>query len=201
MSMAPGSTKNLCGALKEILQKAWKPIFMVIFVFFITFVVFPGVLFDQHFRILSTLGPDTQFSWYTLSLILTFNCLDTTGRWLGGFIMSKGLNFNKTKIATYTAGLLRMIFVAIAILDAIYDRYDYAFSSDAIKISNLCLFSLTNGLVSTLASIIAIISVPDNRKEQAGIFVGLAISVGIVIGSAVAIPIGGFLPKNWVNTE
>ena len=154
------------------MSDAWKPLLSIWFVFFVTFIIFPGVFYDSHFNIMSNIG-QTQFTWFTLSIILAFNILDTIGRKLGGYIGAKVEgNFSKrAQAGIYLMSIGRLLFVVIAILIAMKEPnyrengQDKIIESDAIKIANLLLFSITNGLVSTLCAIIATSSVSKQRQE------------------------------------
>jgi equilibrative nucleoside transporter 1/2/3 len=172
------------------MKSAWKILLCIWFVFFCTFIIFPGTFFDAHFKAMENIG-STEFTWYTLSVILTFNILDTCGRKLGGIVtVNSGL--------VYFMGLLRVGFVVMGIWIALDDSEDDMFiEKDSVKMLNLALFSISNGFVSTLCAIKAPDYVDHDQKEQIGIFVGLSIALGIVTGSIVAIPIGYQLPVNW----
>jgi len=127
------------------MKSAWKVLTSIWFVFFVTFIIFPGTFFDSHFEIMHNIGK-TEFTWFTLSIILTFNVLDTIGRKLGGIIQ---VNIK----LTYFLGIFRTVFVIIAIIVAIDDKNDSFIENDGIKITNLILFSISNGFVSTLCAI------------------------------------------------
>lgn len=93
--------------------------------------------------------------------------LDTIGRKFGGYFGSK-VEGNFSARATcfiYILCIGRLVFVVIAVIIAAKDQdyllhnNDRFIESDAVKIVNLMLFSVTNGLVSTLGAIIATNSV------------------------------------------
>jgi hypothetical protein len=94
------------------MSKAGPILFSLMWVFIVTFVVFPGAFFDSHFLFMK--GDSNEFTWYTLSIILTFNIMDTIGRKLGGMC----------KVSAKTVHLLsflRSLFIASTILVAIKD--------------------------------------------------------------------------------
>ena len=176
------------------MKSAWKILLTLMFVFVITFVVFPGAFFDSHFTMMQNLD-STEFTWYSLTVILIFNVCDTIGRKLGGILpVSAGM--------IYFLGILRFLFIFTTIMFALDDSDSdpVFFERDYLKIANMVLFALTNGLVSTLCAIKAPQFVAEDQREQIGIFVGLFIALGIVTGSVIAIPVGNALPVNWVTS-
>jgi hypothetical protein len=55
------------------------------------------------------------------------------------------------------------------------------------KITNMALFAFSNGYCSTQCAIKAPSRAPEDSKEIVGIFIGTSITLGIVIGSLVAL--------------
>ena len=171
------------------MASAWHILLSLMWVFIVTFVVFPGAFFDSHFNFMD--NSSNEFTWYSLSIILTFNVMDTVGRKLGGLV----------KVPTpivHALSLARSLFIVTTILIALSDKdEDKTIENDGLKIANMVLFAVTNGFTSTLCAIKAPEYVDDDQKEQVGIFVGLFIALGIVIGSLIAVPVGNVLPVNW----
>ncbi len=60
----------------------------------------------------------------------------------------------------------------------------------------MILFAFTNGYISTQCAVKAPTEVSDSQKEQLGTFVGLNITLGILIGSIIAIGMGKLVPQN-----
>ena len=77
----------------------------------------------------------------------------------------------------------RTIFLATFFLVS-YDVL--VFKSDWFILTNLVLFSISNGYVSTLCAVKAPMAVEGEAKGQIGGFVGITISTGIVLGSLLA---------------
>jgi len=127
---------------------------------------------------------DSEFTWYSLMIILTFNIMDTVGRKAGGMV-------TVSTWLTISLSILRVGLIASTILIALSDDDDSRFiEKDTVKIINMVVFAFSNGFVSTLCAIKAPQYVPEDQREQVGIFVGLSIATGIVIGSLIAIPTG-----------
>lgn len=79
----------------------------------VTFVIFPGAFLDSHFSMMNNIG-DSEFSWYSITVITTFNVCDTIGRKLGGIFMVKPQT-------VYLLSFLRVLFLATTIIVANYD--------------------------------------------------------------------------------
>jgi hypothetical protein len=64
---------------------AWEYLVAIMAVFFVTFVIFPGVITDTNIEFLAGIEDSNQrIAWTMLIFIFTFNLADTVGRWLGG---------------------------------------------------------------------------------------------------------------------
>jgi len=137
------------------MKSAWKILLSLMFVFLVTFIIFPGAFFDSHLNEMKNIGSN-EFTWYSLTIILIFNVLDTVGRKLGGvFMVSSEL--------TYILSFLRIVFVFTTIFIAKLDnKSDRFMENDGFKIINVVLFALTNGYVSTLCAIKAPSFVAEN---------------------------------------
>jgi len=62
------------------------------------------------------------------------------------------------------------------------------FYSDWFIITNALIFGMTNGYFSTLCAISAPGTVPEHLRQETGALVGSVISIGIVCGCFLAIP-------------
>lgn len=117
-------------------------------VFIVTFIVFPAAFTKAGFDF--NKGDDVTKSdqWDQTMVNLTFNCMDTLGRYLGGkFILSPR--------TTIILSLLRTVFIFTTLATAVELSPGWLFCSDWFRLINLILFSLTNGYVSTMCIIIA----------------------------------------------
>ncbi len=64
---------------------AWPHLTALASVFFVTFVIFPGVITDVGLKFMQGMqNEDLRIGWTMLIYIFLFNLLDTVGRWLGG---------------------------------------------------------------------------------------------------------------------
>ena len=162
----------------------------MLWVFIVTFVIFPGAFYDSSFDMLSSISDkDDRNSWYQIINLILFNVFDTIGRFMGG-------KFHLSGNTVIGLSVLRSVFIATTILIAYKASPAFIFQEDWFKILNMALFALSNGYVSTQCAIKAPSYVKEDQRESIGIFVGLFIALGIVSGSIMQIPIGGILPNN-----
>ncbi len=100
--------------------------------------------------------------------------------------------------ATFFWTYLRTVFIVTSILIVYNVSPSWLFGVDAdwFKITNMSLLALTNGYFGTLLAIKSPSRAPDDSKEQVGIFVGIFLTLGIVMGSIISIFLGDIIPKN-----
>ena len=146
-------------------------------IFFMTFVVFPGAIFDETIGFESGIDENVRISWEIQTFIFIFNVCDTCGRYLAGRI-----HLNEKVIAIGSFG--RVIFIVFSIFIVYHDDL-----TDILKMANLVLFAFTNGYISTQCCIKAPSGVALELKEQVGTLVSISIPLGILTGSIIAIPI------------
>ena len=173
------------------MASSWKILLSLFFVFFVSFVVFPGALLDFKLDFMKGLG-NRERSWFSISVITAFNVMNTLGTFAAGRVMLKPWTI-------YLGSWLRSLLVVSTFLIVIYDhkgRKDLL-NSPVVKITNLLVVGFTNGFISTQCAIQAPQFVVQEQREQIGMFVGLAIVSGVFLGSMVAIPVGEILPANW----
>ena len=171
--------------MRLILRSAWKILVSMFGVFFITFTVFPGAFFASKFYFLDPIagakGESEEVTWYQIMVILLFNIFDTVGRFLGG-------KLNISHKMTINLGLLRLVFVPLTILIGL--KNPVQLDQDWLKLINLILFALSNGLVSTLCAIKAPQFVREDLREKVGIFISLFLGCGLLTGSLSAMLVG-----------
>ena len=173
--------------IKATVKNAWKPLFMISLSFMTTFIIFPGCFLQSSFDFMSSLG-DSEFTWYSLFVVIAFNIIDTVGRQAGGIC-------KPSNCVIYLLGFLRLVFIATTVYIPLAERQgDTSFiTSDGFKLANLFLFSISNGFVSTVLAIKAPGFVPPKQREQLGTSIGLFLIIGIASGSLIAIPLGQVL--------
>jgi equilibrative nucleoside transporter 1/2/3 len=114
-----------------------------------------------------------------------FNVMDTVGRKMGGMKMFD-LEGRSIKILS----IVRVIFIATFLLVAFEIGPAWLFQSTWFKIFNMMAFAFTNGYVSTLCAVKAPGTVPIEQRGQVGAFIGTTITLGILLGSIIAIFMG-----------
>lgn len=172
---------------------AWPFLTSICFIFLITLAIYPGTTCDTNLSFLADLDPASILAWQYLIFVTIFNIFDTIGRWAGGQPWAM-IGDNWTFIGTYA----RVIFVVSSLL-IVYDvspTWLFGSGADWFKIFNMATCALTNGYYSTLLAIKSPSRAPDDSKEQIGIFVGIFLTLGIVIGSIISIFLGDIIPKN-----
>lgn len=138
--------------MKDNMSYAWKILFSLMFVFITTFVVFPGAIFVER---VSFMAPGSKIGEYKIiGFILVFNIFDTIGRKLAG-------KFHLNAKIIMIGALVRAIFIPSMIFLALKNNEDVpVFETDAFRLINLILFSVTNGYISTQCCIKAPSFVP-----------------------------------------
>lgn len=131
-----GGCAEFCREFKVIVASAWPVLSSLFFVFIVTFIIFPGAFFDEHFEMTDS------FTNVTLIIILVFNVMDTVGRKFGSMV-------NLPDGVVYMLSLLRLALVVLTIVIVKDDGDSNAIEKDAVKMLNLALFAFTNGFVST----------------------------------------------------
>lgn len=118
-------------------------------VFFVTFIVFPGVSDDNVFYFLKDLKAKDLEAWNGLVYVFIFNIFDTIGRYCGGVPKLK----MPQKGVIIMSGC-RLIFVMTFIMIDYGQRgwgpqWLFGPGADWFKIINMAIFAITNGFTST----------------------------------------------------
>ncbi len=166
---------------------AWQFLISITFVFILTFIVYPGVSLHTGFKFMENVEPAARDAWTPLIFLSLFNVCDTLGRWLAGQKFAQAPD-TVVLILTYA----RVIFIVTFMLIAFNVEPSWLFGEDAdwFKFINMMLFALTNGYCSTQCAIKAPSRAPDDSKEQVGGLISIFLTLGILIGSIIAIGMG-----------
>lgn len=161
-------------------------LFSLLYIFLMTFVIFPNALASSYYGFL--LGRNQELSWYYCINTTIFCIGDAIGRKLGGMpacnLQIKWVNINS---------LLRTIFLATTLLITFEVGPDWLFNSTWFKFLNLTLFALSNGFISTQCAVQAPSTVPFKMRAQVGSFIGVTITAGILLGSTLALALNPIL--------
>ena len=174
---------------------AWKFLVGLAFVFVITFIVFPGVSIDTRVVFLEYIEPKSLMeSWKVLMFIIVFNVTDTIARFMGG---QKWATMPDTFVIVgiYSRIIFFIFFTLIAFNVA--PSWLFGDNADWFKVLNMIGFAFTNGFFSTQCAVKGPSQAPDDSKEIVGTFVGVFITLGILIGSILSIGMGAIVPNNF----
>lgn len=116
--------------------------------------------------------------------------MDTVGRWVAG--QPFGTLSSKAVLALSYS---RVIFIATSYLIDYKVAPSWLFQADWFKLLNMALFSFTNGYCGTQCAAKATTQASDNLKDVVGTFVGVSMTLGIVIGCLVALATGPLLNR------
>lgn len=190
--VAPLTFAQFWAQFKINMGHAWKILFALSLVFINTFTVFPGAFFNEHFGFMDSLGK-TEFSWFTITVILLFNIFDTVGRKLASYI-----HLRPSIIIFLSYARIGLVVLTILLTQKDTDKTT-VFENDPFRVLNLIVFSITNGYISTQCCMKAPGFVPKDQQQQIGLLNGLSIQTGILIGAIFAVPIGSVLNSHWSN--
>jgi hypothetical protein len=162
---------------RENFSKTHGLLYALLLVFVITFIVFPAVSFDTNMKCLGSLA--NSQSWFVLLINTVFSIFDTIGRKMGG-VKAFDLSSGAVKIVTVS----RLIFIATFYLIAFQT---WKFNADWFIVFNMAIFAWSNGYAGTLCACKAPGTVPAEERGQVGGFIGTTITLGILIGSTIAV--------------
>jgi hypothetical protein len=163
--------------------------YALLYIFVITFVFFPAIVDATYLSWMHKDIAKNELSWFQLFMLLNFNVSDTIGRTLGGSGFCAGVGRNPTLIGSYS----RTFFFITYFLIMFQVGPDGLFVSDWFKILNTFIFGFTNGFFSTRCAILAPGVVAATFQQETGSMIGSIISIGILMGSIVAIPMEQFI--------
>ena len=91
---------------------------------------------------------------------------------------------------------IRVVFIATSYLINYNTAPSWLFQADWFKLLNMALFAFTNGYCGTQCAAKATTLASDNLKDVVGTFVGVSMTLGIVIGCLVAMATGPLLNRD-----
>lgn len=165
-----------------IMRGIWPMAASVFSVFFMTFLVFPGVApasvdFKGTFGSLQ-IGND----WWNAILLLVFNVADTIGRGLPAKVqLLKGYPL---LFATFFRYGIVPLFLGCA-------RSWSPFFGDATVLVVMAIFAITNGYFSSMSMMLGPSLVPPHQRQQAGLLMTFFLQLGLLLGSQAAFAFTG----------
>ena len=176
------SLKDFCSQAKFNFKATEGLLISLMLVFAITFLCFPGLSDDSYFSFLH--GVRNEANWYNITSLMINSSTDTFGRFIGGL---KGFDLNRKTIAILSIG--RIVFFGTFLLIAFETRPYWLFGADWFKLLNYFVFAFLGGYLNNLCCIKAPQTVKGKEKAQVGSFIGITISIGVLIGCLFAVPL------------
>lgn len=180
---APGSGESSTPPLRPILKKTAGLGFCIIYLFFITSLIFPAVSTN-----IESLDKDSGSPWATtffvpLTTFLLYNFADLCGRQVTAWLQAPG---PRSKVLPGLV-LLRTCLVPLFVFCNFQPRVHLrtvAFRSDLYPVLFTSLLGLSNGYLSTLALMYGPKIVPRELAEATGVVMSFYVCLGLVLGSA-----------------
>nr|XP_012618045.1 equilibrative nucleoside transporter 3 isoform X2 [Microcebus murinus] len=181
--VAPGSSDSQIPPLRPILKTTASLGFCVLYVFFVTSLIYPAICTNIESLNKGSGSPWTTKFFAPLAVFLLYNFGDLCGRQLTAWIQVPG---PKSKVLPGLV-LLRTCFVPLFVLCNYQPRVHLrtvVFQSDIYPIVFCSLLGLSNGYLSTLALIYGPKIVPRELAEATGVVLTFYLCMGLLLGSA-----------------
>ncbi|XP_077634760.1 equilibrative nucleoside transporter 3 [Crocuta crocuta] len=180
---ALGSSESSIPPLRPILKKTAGLGFCIIYLFFITSLIFPAISTN-----IESLDKGSGSPWATkffvpLTTFLLFNFADLCGRQVTAWLQVPG---PRSKVLPGLV-LLRTCLLPLFVLCNYQPRvrlHTVAFRSDLYPVLFTSLLGLSNGYLSTLALMYGPKIVPRELAEATGVVMSFYVCLGLVLGSA-----------------
>ncbi|MXQ88376.1 hypothetical protein E5288_WYG021389 [Bos mutus] len=182
-SVAPGSSDPQTPPLGPILKKTTGLGFCIIYLFFITSLIFPAICTNIESLSKGSGSPWSTKFFVPLTTFLLYNFADLCGRQVTAWIQVPG---PRSKALPGLA-LLRTCFVPLFVFCNYQPRghlHTVLFQSDVYPVLFTSLLGLSNGYLSTLALIYGPKIVPRELAEATGVVMTFYMGLGLVLGSA-----------------
>ncbi|XP_059968416.1 equilibrative nucleoside transporter 3 isoform X3 [Mesoplodon densirostris] len=181
--VAPGSSDSQTPPLSPILKKTAGLGFCIIYLFFITSLVFPAISSNIESLSKGSGSPWSTKFFVPLTTFLLYNFADLCGRQITAWIQVPG---PRSKVLPGLV-LLRTCLVPLFVFCNYQPRVHLqtvVFQSDVYPVLFTSLLGLSNGYLSTLALIYGPKIVPRELAEATGVVMSFYICLGLVLGSA-----------------
>ncbi|XP_034518540.1 equilibrative nucleoside transporter 3 isoform X4 [Ailuropoda melanoleuca] len=182
-SAAPGSHDSCIPPLRPILKRTAGLGFCVVFLFFITSLIFPAVSTNIESLDKGSGSPWTTKFFVPLTTFLLFNFADLCGRQVTAWIQVPG---PRSKVLPGLV-LLRTCLLPLFMFCNYQPRvrlHTVVFQSDLYPVLFTSVLGLSNGYLSTLALMYGPKIVPRELAEATGVVMSFYLCLGLVLGSA-----------------
>ncbi|XDA89640.1 hypothetical protein R6Z07F_019244 [Ovis aries] len=183
ISVAPGSSDPQTPPLGPILKKTTGLGFCIVYLFFITSLIFPAICTNIESLSRGSGSPWSTKFFVPLTTFLLYNFADLCGRQITAWIQVPG---PRSKALPGLA-LLRTGLVPLFVFCNYQPRRHLRtvlFQSDVYPVLLTSLLGLSNGYLSTLALIYGPKIVPRELAEATGVVMTFYVCLGLVLGSA-----------------
>ena len=177
---------NVCSSFMTIFKKIWDLNIIMIYIYIVTFALFPNASITQNLFNLQEYNSNT--------IIIIYNIFDTVGRYLVRVLP-------KTKLFNNIVCLGRSVLLFTLLFNFYMQekmKVELTITS-SLLILNVALLSLTNGIGTTLCFSIAPNVVEDEWKGLAGTSLSFFLIVGIFLGSCVNFGVDAIIAKFILN--
>ncbi|KAB0382336.1 hypothetical protein FD755_004253, partial [Muntiacus reevesi] len=182
-SVAPGSSDPQTPPLGPILKKTTGLGFCIVYLFFVSSLIFPAVCTNIESLSKGSGSPWSTKFFVPLTTFLLYNFADLCGRQITAWIQVPG---PRSKVLPGLV-LLRTCLVPLFVFCNYQPRvhlHTVAFQSDVYPVLFTSLLGLSNGYLSTLALIYGPKIVPRELAEATGVVMTFYMCLGLVLGSA-----------------
>ena len=182
-SVAPGSSDPQTPPLGPILKKTTGLGFCIVYLFFISSLIFPAICTNIESLSKGSGSPWSTKFFVPLTTFLLYNFADLCGRQITAWIQVPG---PRSKVLPGLV-LLRTCLVPLFVFCNYQPRihlHTVAFQSDVYPVLFTSLLGLSNGYLSTLALIYGPKIVPRELAEATGVVMTFYMCLGLVLGSA-----------------
>ncbi|XP_070326891.1 equilibrative nucleoside transporter 3 isoform X3 [Odocoileus virginianus] len=182
-SVAPGSSDPQTPPLGPILKKTTGLGFCIVYLFFISSLIFPAICTNIESLSKGSGSPWSTKFFVPLTTFLLYNFADLCGRQITAWIQVPG---PRSKVLPGLV-LLRTCLVPLFVFCNYQPRvhlHTVAFQSDVYPVLFTSLLGLSNGYLSTLALIYGPKIVPRELAEATGVVMTFYVCLGLVLGSA-----------------
>ncbi|XP_066881533.1 equilibrative nucleoside transporter 3 isoform X2 [Kogia breviceps] len=181
--VAPGSSDSQTPPLRPILKKTAGLGFCIIYLLFITSLIFPALSSNVESLSKGSGSPWSTTFFVPLTTFLLYNFADLCGRQITAWIQMPG---PRSKVLPGLV-LLRTCLVPLFVFCNYQPRvhlHTVIFQSDVYPVLFTSLLGLSNGYLSTLALIYGPKIVPRELAEATGVVMSFYVYLGLVLGSA-----------------
>jgi hypothetical protein len=162
--------------------------FQAFMVYFVTFVIFPGVMLSTKLDFFE--NSSANLSWFDITMVTIYAVIDTIGRWVANY----WIPFTHGNVIWMT--MSRLIHIPISLLIQLAVPPNWLFSSDWFRILNISIFAYTMGYNTAVVMIFGTQKIKNTEKQRAGILMNFHLNIGQCVGTLIAAFGFNYIPQN-----